>query len=252
MSEKKYKVLIVDDEKLARDIVKTHLENFSEVEIIGECGNGFEALKKINEDKPDIMFLDIQMPKINGFELLELLEEPPVIVFSTAYDQYALKAFEVNATDYLLKPFDDERFNEAMEKATEALKNKQTFKAKVDKLIKHTDDTAEALNRVVVKKNQKINIIPVDKLNYIEAQDDYVMLHTSDGKFLKQKTMKYFEQHLPEENFVRIHRSYILNINYMKQIELFEKDSHKVLLKNEARLPVSKSGYGKLKNILEK
>lgn len=252
MSENRIKILIVDDEKLARDIVKTHLADFSNVEIIAECSNGFEALKVMNENRPDIMFLDIQMPKINGFELLELLEDPPVIVFSTAYDQYALKAFEVNATDYLLKPFDEERFNEAMGKATDALKNKKGFKEKVEKLVKHAGETIETLSRVVVKKQQKISVIPIDKLNYIEAQDDYVMLHTQDGKFLKQKTMKYFEQHLPSENFIRIHRSYILNINYMKQIELFEKDSHKVLLKNEDRLPVSKSGYGKLKNILEK
>jgi len=250
MKQDKIKVIIVDDEKLARDIVKKHIESFSNLEYAGECSNGFEALKMINEIKPDIVFLDIQMPKINGFEMLELLENPPVIIFSTAYDQYALKAFEVNATDYILKPFNTQRFNEAIEKAFAALKNKQKFNENVEKLVRHNDTQTETLNRIVVKKNQKINIIPVENVNYLEAQDDYVMIHTLDEKFLKQKTMKYFETHLPIDSFVRIHRSYILNINFMKQIELYEKESHKVILKNDTRLPVSKSGYTKLKEII--
>lgn len=250
MSQNKIKIIVVDDEKLARDIVKRHIETFEELEFAGECSNGFEALKMIQEINPEIVFLDIQMPKINGFEMLELLENPPVIIFSTAYDQYALKAFEVNATDYILKPFDTQRFNEAIEKAFAALKNKKSFDENVAKLVKHNDEETEVLSRVVVKKGQKINIIPVENINYLEAQDDYVMIHTVEGKFLKQKTMKYFETHLPVENFVRIHRSYILNINFMRQIELFEKESHKVILKNDTRLPVSKSGYSKLKEII--
>ncbi|MFA8342904.1 MAG: LytR/AlgR family response regulator transcription factor [Rhodothermaceae bacterium] len=250
MNQNKIKIIVVDDEKLARDIVKKHIEAFGNLEFAGECSNGFEALKMINEAKPDIVFLDIQMPKINGFEMLELLEDPPVIIFSTAYDQYALKAFEVNATDYILKPFNPQRFNEAMEKAFAALKNKERFNENVAKLVEHNYNETETLSRIVVKKGQKINIIPVENVNYLEAQDDYVMIHTTEGKFLKQKTMKYFETHLPAESFVRIHRSYILNINFMKQIELFEKESHKVILKNDTRLPVSKNGYSKLKEII--
>lgn len=191
----KVKVLIVDDEKLARDIVKKYLEK-SNVELIGECSNGFEGIKTINEYKPDIIFLDIQMPKINGFEMLELLDHKPEIIFTTAFDQYAIKAFEVNATDYLLKPFSPERFHEALNKAIEKVQQNDKGQAGYENLINTINNSKEYIDRIVVKTNQKIVIIPTNKISYLEAQDDYVMIHSDLGKHLKKQTMKYYEDHL--------------------------------------------------------
>ncbi|MCX6152450.1 MAG: LytTR family transcriptional regulator DNA-binding domain-containing protein [Ignavibacteriales bacterium] len=245
--EKKIKAILIDDEDLAREIVKKYVQSFPAIEILTECSNGFEGIKAITDLKPDIVFLDIQMPKITGFEMLELLEEKPIIIFTTAYDQYALKAFEVNAIDYLLKPFSEERFGEAVDKAIARLKNKNEYVAEVKKLQTHLDDREEFLERVIVKSGAKISIIPIDKLNYLEAQDDYVMLYTEEGKFLKQKTMRYFEDHLDPADFIRIHRSYTVRLTKVKQIELFEKESYKVILTDGKSLPVSKSGYAKLK-----
>ncbi len=244
------KVLIVEDEKLAREIVKSYIKKHSNIELVGECSNGFDALKQINELKPDLVFLDIQMPKLTGFEMLEVLENPPVIIFTTAYDQYALKAFEVNATDYLLKPFSEERFDEALHKALILLGNKGEAVKKIENLSKTIEQKEEKLERVVVKNGQKISIVPVDDIKYIEAQDDYTMLYTDKGNFLKQKTMKYFEENLDEKDFIRIHRSYFVKITQIKQIELFEKESYRLILNDGNKLPVSKSGYQKLKEIL--
>jgi len=246
----KIKVLIVEDEKLAREIVKNYLKKFDNIDVVGECSNGFDALKQINEDKPDLVFLDIQMPKLTGFEMLEVLENPPVIIFTTAYDQYALKAFEVNATDYLLKPFSEERFNEAVQKAIKLLGNKNQVVKNLEDLSKTLENKEEFLERVVVKNGQKISIIPVGDIKYIEAQDDYTMLYTDKGNFLKQKTMKYFEGSLDPKDFIRIHRSYFVKVTQIKQIELFEKESYRVILNDGTKLPVSKSGYQKLKEIL--
>ncbi|MCX8011187.1 MAG: response regulator [Ignavibacteria bacterium] len=245
------KAVIIDDEKLARDIVKKYLEPFSDFEVIAECSNGFEGIKIINEQKPDVIFLDIQMPKINGFEMLELIEEHPIIIFITAYDQFAIKAFEVNAVDYLLKPFSEQRFKEAINKALFYLKNKKQQINKVTELISNLDESKEVLERVVVKTGNKISIIPTEKILWIEAQDDYVLLNTEDGKFLKQKTMKYFEDKLDPKEYIRIHRSFIVKVSFIKQIELMQKETYNVVLKNGVKLPVSKSGYLKLQNILK-
>jgi len=245
----KIKVVIIDDEKLGRDIVKNYLANFPEVELTAECSNGFEGIKAINELKPDLIFLDIQMPKINGFEMLEIIEEPPVIIFTTAFDQFALKAFEVNATDYLLKPFALDRFKEALSKAIKQIEKQEKYSPKAEALVKTHDEREGYLDRVVVKTNQKITIIPIDDISYLESQDDYVMIHTSQGKFLKQKTMKFFEEHLDPNEFVRIHRTSIVKLKSVKQIELFEKESYRVLLHSGEKLPVSKTGYQKLKEI---
>jgi two-component system LytT family response regulator len=244
------KIIIVEDEKLAREIVKNYLKKYNNIDLLGECSNGFDALKQINELKPDLIFLDIQMPKLTGFEMLEVLENPPVIIFTTAYDQYALKAFEVNATDYLLKPFSEERFDEALQKALKLLGNKGEAVKKIENLSKTIDQKEEKLERVVVKNGQKISIVPVEDIKYIEAQDDYTMLYTDKGNFLKQKTMKYFEENLDEKDFIRIHRSYFVKITQIKQIELFEKESYRLILQDGNKLPVSKSGYQKLKEIL--
>lgn len=245
----KLKTIIIDDEKLARDIVKKYASKIDALDIIDECGNGFDGIKAINSHKPDLIFLDIQMPKLNGFEMLELIEEKPKIIFTTAFDQYALKAFDVNAIDYLLKPFSEDRFGEAVNKVLNEQIN--ISEEKVEKLKSHIEEETEYIDRVIVKQNQKINIIPIDKVVYFEAQDDYVMIHTDDGKFLKQKTMKYFEDHLDPKDFIRIHRSSIVNISRVKEIELFDKDSYKAVLKDGTKLSVSRSGYSKLKEIFE-
>jgi len=248
--EKKISVVIIDDESLGRQIVRKFLDSRDDFEIAAECSNGFEGVKKINELKPDIVFLDIQMPKLTGFEMLELLDSPPVIIFTTAYDQYAIKAFEVNAADYLLKPFSAERFEEALEKAELLLKNKSRGNEIISGLITHTQETTEYLERIVVKDGSRIHIIPVDTISYIEAQDDYVMIHSSEGSLLKQKTMKYFEEHLPPDDFLRIHRSYIAAIPHIKKIELVEKESYRLILDDGTKLPVSRSGYERLKSLL--
>jgi len=247
----KIKVLIVDDEKLARDIVKRYLVQNENIELLGECSNGFEGIKSINEHKPDIIFLDIQMPKITGFEMLELLDHQPEIIFTTAFDQYAIKAFEVNATDYLLKPFSLERFNEALNKAIEKVKSSQLVNRDYSNLLSTVHQNVEFLDRIVVKANQKIVIIPTDAIIFLEAQDDYVMIHSELGKHLKKQTMKYYEEHLNSSTFFRVHRSNIININYVKQMELFEKESYQISMKNGAKIPVSRSGYGKIKELLK-
>ncbi len=249
--EDKLTAIIIDDESLARQIIKKYLEEFSSIELIADCSNGLEGIKKINELHPDLIFLDIQMPKINGFEMLEILEEPPVIIFTTAYDQYAIKAFEVNAADYLLKPFSKERFNEAIEKAKVYLRDKSIQGDQLKKLINHNDEQKEYIERIIVKDGSDILIIPAEQIKYIEAQDDYIMIYSEMGKFLKQKTMKYMERHLNPNEFVRIHRSYIVSIKEIEKIEQLGKESFLVKLKDKTRtFPVSKSGYENLKKVL--
>jgi len=245
-------VVIIDDEAPAREVIKNYLKDYEHIHITikAECENGFEGIKAIQEFRPDIIFLDIQMPKITGFEMLELLTEKPVIVFSTAYDQYALKAFEVSAADYLLKPYSRERFNEALNRALTLINDKPANEKIVNEILNQQDENVEYLERIVVKTGSKISIIPVRKLYWLESQDDYVMLHSKDGDFLKQKTMKYFESHLDPKEFVRTHRSYIVRISIIKQIELFGKESYRIILTNGQSLPVSRTGHAKLKAIL--
>ncbi len=245
----KIKTVIIDDEILAIDLIRNFLANHDDIEIVAECQNGFDGLKAINELHPHLVFLDIMMPKLNGFEMLELLEEHPVVIFSTAYDNYALEAFERNAVDYLLKPYDQERLDLALDKARQKIKVDSSKSPELLNLIKYHQETGE-LHRVVVKHGSKINIIAVDKIRYIEAMDDYVRIHTEDGKYLKQQTMKYYEEHLSSSEFVRIHRSYILALSQLSKIEAYTKDSHKAILKDASDLPVSKSGYIRLKELL--
>ena len=243
------KTIIVEDEKLARDLIRDYLGKYDEFEILGEYEDGFSGLKAINEQKPDLIFLDIQMPKLTGFEMLEVLEHHPAIIFTTAYDQYALKAFEHHAVDYLLKPYSRDRFDEAINKVRERVDRGD--KASIGKLVKHQDDQEEELQRIVVKSRSKISVILVSEVLYLEAQDDYVMIYTRESKHLKQKTMKYFEAHLPHDVFVRIHRSYIVKIEEISQMQLYEKESYIVILKNGTRLPVSKTGLPRLKQQLD-
>jgi two-component system LytT family response regulator len=244
------RTLIIDDESLARDLLRHYLSKDERVELIGECSNGFEGVLAIQELNPDLVFLDIQMPKITGFEMLELVPNPPVIIFSTAYDQFAIRAFEANAIDYLLKPYPFERVNLALNKAVEKLKSR-TASPEIGNLIETHDQESGILNRIVVKSGRKIQVIPVESIYYIESQDDFVMIYCRDGHFMKQKTMKFFEQHLDDKQFVRIHRSFLLNLMYISEIQQYEKESWIVLTKQGAKLKVSKAGYANLKEKLK-
>jgi two-component system LytT family response regulator len=240
-------VIIIDDEPLARSIVKEYLRSHDDVNIVAECNDGFEGLKAINQYEPDLIFLDIQMPKINGFEMLELIETPPVVIFTTAFDEYAIKAFESNAVDYLLKPFSKERFDKAIQKYTQQKKNAPE---KTEAVLESAAQSPIQQNRIVVKDGSKIKIIPVSQIQYLEAADDYVKIFTAEGSFLKKKTMSYFEQSLQSYQFARVHRSYIVNTQLITRIDQYEKDSHLVLLNTGSKLPVSKAGYAKLKEVL--
>ncbi|GGH67624.1 two-component system LytT family response regulator [Filimonas zeae] len=242
------KTILIDDEPLARSIVKEYLQAWPEFTIVQECGDGFEGIKAINAHTPDVIFLDIQMPKINGFEMLELIETPPAVIFTTAFDEYAIKAFETHAVDYLLKPFSKERFDKALQKWL----NQRSTNTVVDNhtLLETAAQSPAHQNRVVVKEGSKIKIIPIPHIQYLEAADDYVKIHTADGTYLKNKTMAHFEQLLSAQQFVRIHRSYIINVQLITRIDPYEKDSHLVILQNGMRLPVSKSGYVRLKEAL--
>lgn len=248
MSEVKIRTILVEDEELARNLLKSYLKERDDLEIIAECENGFEGVKAINELKPDLVFLDIQMPKITGFEMLELLDHHPEIIFTTAYDQYALKAFEFNAADYLLKPFSKDRLLAAVDKVTERLAKKVESDDMVDKISNFARE--EFLDRVVVKDRHKIHIIPVDQIRYVESLDDYVLIYTNEGRFMKQKTMKYFETALDPRNFARIHRSYIVRIDQIAQLQQYEKESYIVILHDKTKLKVSKTGYKNLKEML--
>ena len=244
----KLRTIIVEDEELARNLMKSFLNSNDKIEIIAECENGFEGIKTINELKPDLVFLDIQMPKITGFEMLELLEHKPQIIFATAYDQYALKAFEFNAADYLLKPYSKERLFEAVDKVAAKIEKDGKDSDVAEKVSNFPRD--EFLDRIVVKDRHKINIIPVDQVRYIESMDDYVMIYTKTGRHLKQKTMKYFEAALNPKNFTRIHRSYIVKVDEINEIQQYEKESYIVILHDKTKLKVSKTGYKNLKGVL--
>lgn len=238
------KAIIIDDEPLARMMVKEYLQAYPEVTVVEECNDGFEGVKAIQQHQPDLIFLDIQMPKINGFEMLELIDNPPQVIFTTAFEEYAIKAFDAHAADYLLKPFSKERFDKAMQK----LQQQQSSVSR--ELLDSAMQTGQNNNRIVVKDNGKIKIIPIAQVQYLEAADDYVKIVTADGSYLKKKTMAFFEDSLPVQEFIRIHRSYIINAQMITRIDLHEKDSHLVLLTTGVRLPVSKAGYLKLKEVL--
>ncbi|MBI9066066.1 MAG: response regulator transcription factor [Salinivirgaceae bacterium] len=245
------KVIIIEDEAPAREIVKAFLKSHTDVELCGEYSDGFAGMKGIKEHNPDLIFLDVQMPKITGFEMLELIDNPPEIIFTTAYDQYAIKAFELNAVDYLLKPFARDRFDQALEKAKAKIKEKiNDTSEKVKKVIENIEEKTDNIFRIVVKKSGDIHVIPVEELLYIEAQDDYVMLYTEKGKYLKEKTMKYYESHLDDKQFVRVHRSYIVRVDQVKRLEPYGKSSYLAILGQGQKVNVSLSGYKKLKEVL--
>ncbi|HTG58373.1 MAG TPA: LytTR family DNA-binding domain-containing protein, partial [Terriglobia bacterium] len=240
--------VIVDDEELARRVLRELLRAHNEVEVVAECANGFEAVKAVAELKPDLLFLDVQMPKLDGFEVLELIAEGPAVIFVTAYDQYALRAFEAHAVDYLLKPFGADRLKVALERTKERLGGKLPPPAE---LAAAARPPAQYLERIVVKDGSRVHIIPVAKLDYAEAQDDYVALAVEGKKHLKQQTLSNLEKGLDPERFLRIHRSYIVNLDRLGKVEPYGKDTHVVVLTTGAQLPVSRSGYARLREILE-
>ncbi len=243
------RALIIDDEPLARLVVREYLQPFSQIEIMQECGDGFEGIKAIMQHQPDLIFLDVQMPKINGFEMLELIEQQPAVIFTTAFDEYAIKAFETYAIDYLLKPFTRERFNKAIEKYLAQTSMAQQQR-RTENLLNAVNPQQALQERVVVKTGNKVKIIPVHDIHYLAADDDYVSVHTAEGSFLKNKTMSFFEQTLDTRQFVRVHRSYIISVPEITRIEPYEKDAHLAILKSGAKIPVSKAGYVKLKQVL--
>ena len=242
------RTIIVEDEELARNLLKSFLKDIDTIELIAECQNGFEGVKMINELKPDLVFLDIQMPKITGFEMLELLDHKPQIIFATAYDQYAIKAFEFNAVDYLLKPYSRDRLLEAVEKVAERIQKEGVVSDISEKVSDYP--RGEYLDRIVVKDRHKIHISPIDHVRYIESMDDYVMIYTKEGRFMKQKTMKFFENTLDPKNFIRIHRSYIVKVDEISEIQQYEKEAYIVILHDKTKLKVSKTGYKNLKDVL--
>ncbi len=233
--------MIVDDEELARGFLRELLLPHPEVQVVAECGNGFEAVKAAAEFHPDLIFLDVQMPKLDGFEVLELIDPGPVIVFVTAFDQYAMKAFEAQAVDYLLKPFGAERFERALERAKLRLGERRLPVDLISAM-----PAAERPQRIVIRDGSRVHVVPLDKLDYVEAQGDYVAIHTAGKSYLKQQPIASLEAALDASRFVRIHRSAIVNLERIARIEPYGKESRIVILSGGERLPVSRAGYARL------
>jgi two-component system LytT family response regulator len=247
--EAKIRAVIVDDEELARQVIREMLKPHAEIEVVAECANGFDAVRSVAELKPDLIFLDIQMPKLDGFEVLELIGNDFAVIFATAYDEHALRAFEVHAVDYLLKPFRAERFNEALLRGKERIGKKMPAAAP-EELAAAARGRGQYVERIVVKDGTRVQIIPVAKLDYAEAQDDYVALASVGKKYLKQQTISSLEASLDPKSFVRVHRSYLVNLERVTRLEPYGKDTHVVILSDGARLPVSRAGYARLKELL--
>ena len=243
---------IVDDEELARMLLREYLHQAGGVEIVAECANGFEAVKAIAERKPDLVFLDVQMPKLDGFEVLELIDPSIAVIYVTAFDQYAMKAFDAHAVDYLLKPFSVERFKKALERARQRLGEpiQTTPRVAPTELSAAARAPEHKLERIVVKDGAKVHIIPLEKLDYVEAQDDYIALRSEKKSYLKQQTISSIETQLDPKKFVRIHRSYIVNLERIARIEPYTKDSRVAVLLDGTQLPVSRSGHARLKELL--
>jgi two-component system LytT family response regulator len=242
------RIVIVDDEPLARAVLREYADADPRIEIVADCGNGFEAVKAVAELKPDLVLLDVQMPKLDGFEVLELLGRDQPVVFVTAYDQYALRAFEVHAVDYLLKPFSAERFQEAMDRARERMRAKAA--TPLEELVRDAKPKGGPVGRVLIRDGANVHVLPVDKIDYVEAQDDYVAFKSEGKQFLKDQTLAAVEGTLDPARFVRIHRSFILNIDRIAKVELYAKDSRMAILRDGSRLPVSRAGYARLSQLL--
>jgi two-component system, LytTR family, response regulator len=246
--EQTLRVVIVDDEPLARAVIREFLKAHPGVEVIADCGNGFEAVKAVTDLSPDLMFLDVQMPKLDGFEVLELIGRAIPVVFTTAYDQYALRAFEVHAVDYLLKPFNEERFAEALTRARSRIQAQEL--PPIDQLVAEARPRQGPVERVLIRDGSQVHVLPVDRIDYVEAQDDYISYHADGKDYLKDQTMAAAEALMDPARFVRIHRSYLLNIERIARVELYAKDSRVAILRDGRRLPVSRAGYARLAKLL--
>ena len=252
--------VVVDDEAPARSLLREYLGAHEGVEVIGESANGFEAVKAITEQRPDLVFLDVQMPKLDGFEVLELVApEPgaPAVIFCTAYDEYALRAFEVHAVDYLLKPFGRERLAEALGRARErlALAAARTQGAALappaaGALAAAARGQGRFAERIVVRDGAQVHVIPAEQVDYVEAQDDYVAIHAEGKVWLKNETLAELAETLDPARFVRIHRSFLLNLERLARLELYAKDSRVAILHDGKQLPVSRAGYARLKELM--
>nr|WP_315396097.1 LytTR family DNA-binding domain-containing protein [uncultured Duganella sp.] len=244
------RVIIVDDEMLARAVVREYLGAHPEVEIVAECANGFEAVKAITELAPELVFLDIQMPKLDGFEVAELAGAKTRYIFATAYDQYAIKAFEFHALDYLLKPFSQQRFDQALAHARGHLASGGGWDPAVAAMTRAAAGRDKPLGRVLIRDGAKVHVIVSDRIDYIEAQDDYVRIQSEGKSYLKNQRLAELEGQLDAGQFLRIHRSYIVNIARVERIEQATRDSHVAILRDGGKLPVSRSGYQKIRTAL--
>jgi two-component system LytT family response regulator len=244
----KLRVVIVDDEPLARALLREYAAADADLEIAADCANGFEAVKAVAELKPDLVLLDVQMPKLDGFEVLELLGRDQPVIFITAYDQYALRAFEVHAVDYLLKPFSLERFQEALERGRERVRARASVP--VEDIVRDAKPRAGHAERVLIRDGANVHVLPVDKIDYVEAQDDYVAFKADGRQYLKDQTLGSVEATLDPSRFVRIHRSFLLNVDRIAKVELYAKDSRMAILRDGTRLPVSRAGYARLSQLL--
>jgi two-component system LytT family response regulator len=240
------RVVIVDDEEPARLALRADLEAIGGVSIEGECANGFEAVRLIGEIKPDVVLLDVQMPKLDGFEVLELIGPGIPVIFCTAYDQFALKAFEVHAVDYLLKPYARERLREALDR----VRLRQGRQEPAPAALRAAARPGQPLDRIVVRDGPQVHVVAVDKIDFVEAQDDYVAFHTGGKTLLKEQTLGDLEATLDPRRFVRIHRSYLINLDRLARVELYAKDSRMAILSDGRKLPVSRSGYQRLQELL--
>lgn len=245
----KIRVIIADDEELARALLREYLAEETAVEIVAECANGFDAVKAVAEHKPDLLFLDVQMPKLDGFEVLELIGNEIAVIFVTAFDQYATKAFDAAAVDYLLKPFDLARFKTALARARARL-NQTEKRPNLDAVKNAARPAGEYNGRIVVKDGSRVHIIPAGQLDYAEAQDDYVALHSGGKSYLKQQTISSLETALDPARFVRVHRSFLVNFERVSKIEPYTKDTRLAILTTGAQVPVSKAGYARLKELM--
>lgn len=245
------RALLVDDEELARQLLREYLASQPDVEIVGECGNGFDAVKAIQELQPDVVFLDVQMPKLDGFEVLELIQTRAAIVFVTAYDQYATKAFDAAAVDYLLKPFDETRFQTALGRVRRRLAENAPAALDAAQLRNAAKTPGQFAERIVVKDGTRVHIIPIKQLDFVEAQEDYVAIHSAGKTYLKQQTISSLEESLNPSQYIRVHRSYIVSLEQVSKIEPYSKDSRIAVLKSGAQVPVSRTGYLRLREAME-
>ncbi|MFH1573599.1 MAG: response regulator [Acidobacteriota bacterium] len=247
MQDSLLRVVVVDDEEPARAVLREYLSALEAVEVVAECANGFEAVKAAAELNPDLLLLDIQMPKLDGFEVLELIDREVEVVFVTAYDSFAIRAFEVHAADYLLKPFSAERLAQAIGSARERLGRK--VRSRSD-LIAEARGLRKPVDRVLVRDGARVHVIQACDVDYIQAQDDYACIRSCGREHLKQESMSALEEALDPRRFVRIHRTYILNIDRLARIELYAKDSRIAILRDGTKLPISRAGYARLKFLL--